>query len=67
MQTLPSPLDGEVEGELGSGLHAVGVDEDSGVRSLGDASEFGEGLDDACLVVGEHDGDELCVGLEGCF
>ena len=57
----------EVEGELGGGLNGVGMEEDGGVVGLGETGKLADGLDGSGLVVGEHDGDELCVGAEGGF
>ena len=55
----------EVEGELAGDLDGVGVEEGSGV--VGDGGEFGDGLDDAGLVVRVHDADEFGVGADGGF
>ena len=64
-------LTGEVDGELGGGLYGVGVDENLGGVAfgvgLGEAGDLAYGLDCAGLVVGEHDGDEFGVRLEGGF
>ena len=60
---LSGPFGAEVEGELAGDLDGVGVEEGSG--GVGDGGEFGDGLDDAGLVVGVHDADEFCVGAEG--
>ena len=56
---------GEVERELAGDLDGVGVEEGSGF--VGDGGQFLDGLDDAGLVVGVHDGDEFGVGPEGGF
>jgi hypothetical protein len=53
----------EVEGETAYNLDGVGVEERA--RSVGDGGQRRDGLDDAGLVVGEHDADELCVGADG--
>ena len=53
----------EVYGELAGGLDCVGVEECSG--GVGDGGECLDGLDDAGLVVGEHDADEACGGANG--
>ena len=63
VDVLERGLGAEVEGELAGGLDGVGVEESAG--GVGDGGEFGDGLDDAGLVVGEHDGDEPRVGAEG--
>jgi len=53
----------DVDGDLSGSLHRVGVEGDLGFG--GDFSDGFDGLDDAGFVVGHHDADELCVGLEG--
>ena len=56
-------LGAEVEREPAYGLDGVGVEESA--RGVGDSGQRGDGLDDAGLVVGEHDADELCLGADG--
>ena len=53
----------EVDRDLAGGLDGVGVEEGSG--GMGDGGECGDGLDDAGLVVREHDADEFGVGADG--
>ena len=65
VDVLERAFGGEVEGELAGGLDGVGVEESAGC--VGDGGEFGDGLDDAGLVVGVHDADEFGVGAEGGF
>lgn len=60
---LEVAVGGEVHCELACALHGVGVEEGSG--GVGDGGERSDGLDDAGLVVGEHDGDEFGVGTDG--
>jgi hypothetical protein len=45
----------EIERELARGLDGVGVEEGAG--GVGDGGEFGDGLDDAGLVIRVHDAD----------
>jgi hypothetical protein len=53
---------GGIDGNAPEGLDGVGMEEGShAVRSLG---EFGDGLDDAGLVVRGHDGDERAGPVE---
>ena len=53
-----------VERQLARGLDRVGVEECAGrVRALG---QLAHGLDDAGLVVGEHDADELGIRPRRC-
>jgi hypothetical protein len=61
----PMPFGAEIERELAGGLDGVGVEECSG--SVGDGCEFSDRLNDAGLVVREHDADEFCVGADGGF
>ncbi len=65
---MSGPSAREVEWELAGCLDGVGVEESAG--GVGDGGEFGDGLDDAGLVVREHDADEFGVGadrgLQGC-
>ncbi len=60
---MSGPFGAEIERELAGGLDGVGVEESAG--GVGDGGEFGDGLDDAGLVVREHDADEFGVGTEG--
>jgi len=53
----------EIERQLAGDLHGVGVEESAG--GVGDGGERCDGLDDAGLVIGEHDGDEFGVGANG--
>ena len=63
MESRSQPIAVYVEGKLAGGLHGVGVEVDAGFG--GDLADLFDGLEDAGLVVGEHDGDELGVGPEG--
>jgi hypothetical protein len=55
----------EVEGELACGLDGVGMEERS--RGMGDAGKFGNGLNDAGLIVRKHDAHEFGVGAKRRF
>ncbi len=50
----------DIDGDLADGLNGVGVDEGAG--GMGEAGELGDGLEDAGLVVGEHEADECLMG-----
>jgi hypothetical protein len=63
VDVLKRTFGAQVEWEFAGGLDCVGVEERAG--GVGDGGELGDGLDDAGLVVGEHDADEFCVGAEG--
>src|SRR3974390_3656529 len=53
----------DVDRDLGSGLHRIGVETYAGFG--GDPSDFFDGLQGSGCVVRHHDGDQLRVGTEG--
>jgi len=63
VDVLERAFGAEVEREPAHDLDGVGVEESA--RGVGDSGQRGDGLDDAGLVVGEHDADEFCLGADG--
>ena len=54
----------EVERQFAGGLGGIGVERD--VVLVADGGQFGDGLDDARFVVGEHRGDERVFRAGAC-
>ncbi len=53
----------DIDGDFAGGLYGIDVKECAG--GAGDGSDFADGLEDAGLIVGEHDGDEAGIGAQG--